>query len=147
MRSQAAHLAVLLLVVAATTFAADDSGIEKKESPLRFVPLLTSTPLTGTGVGEAASYLYKLDEKSSMSQLQVGGQYSDTDSITTFITNGAWLKDNYINSASRFLWSDINSEFDGDDGREVKYKIESLTLGQRFLFQVRKSIYLGAQAV
>lgn len=147
MRTQVVHLAVSLLLVAARALAADDNSNAKKESPLRFVPLLTSTPLTGTGVGAAASYLYKLDENSSMSQLQVGAQYSDTDSITTFVTNGAWLKANYINSGSRLLWSDINSEFDGDDGREVKYKIESLTLGQKFLFQVRDNIYLGGQAV
>jgi hypothetical protein len=120
---------------------------EKEESPLRFVPLVTSTPLTGTGVGAAGSYLYKLDENSSMSQMQVGAQYSNTDSITTFIRNGAWLKANSINSSSGLLWSDINSEFDGDDGREVEYKTESLALEQKFLFRIRDNVYLGGQVV
>ena len=142
-----AIFACLLSFFPVAALAANENSDEKEESPLRLVPLLTSTPLTGTGVGAAASYLYKLDEKSSMSQLEAGGQYSDTDSISTFIRNRAWLKANYINSFSRILWSDINSEFDGDDGRRVEYKIESLTLGQKFLFQVKDGIYLGGQAV
>jgi hypothetical protein len=127
--------------------AANADSSEKKESPLRFVPLVTSTPLTGTGIGAAASYLYKVDDNSATSQLQVGGQYSNTESITTFIRNSAWLKANYIHSNSALLWSDINSEFDGDDGRQVEYKIESLVLGQKLLFQVKENIYLGGQAV
>jgi len=140
----------LLTAFAAVSAAEDDeeenSG-ETKESPLRIVPLLTSTPLAGTGVGAAASYLYRIDEDSSMSQLEVGGQYSNTDSITTFLRNRAWLKGNYINSNSWLLWSDINSEFDGDDGRRVEYAIETWALGQKLLFQVRENIYLGGQAV
>ncbi len=139
--------AISSLFFAAMAFAADGNSNDKKESPLRFVPLLTSTPLTGTGVGAAASYLYKVDENSSMSQLQGGGQYSNTNSITTFVRNQAWLKVNFINSNSILLWSDINSEFDGDDGRQVEYKIEALTLRQKFLFQIRDNVYLGGQAV
>ena len=64
----------LLLLVATTVIAANDDSSEKKEKPLRFVPLITSTPLTGTGVGAAASYLYKTGEDSATSELQVGGQ-------------------------------------------------------------------------
>ncbi len=117
------------------------------ESPLRVVPLLTSTPLTGTGVGAAISYLYKADQDASMSQLQAGVQYSDTDSITTFLRNNAFFKANSLISNSRILWTDINSEFDGDDGREVEYAIRSTTLGQKFLYEVKDDIYLGGQVV
>ncbi len=55
----------MLLLIATTAFAANDDSAEKKEKPLRFVPLITSTPLTGTGVGAAASYLYKMGEDSA----------------------------------------------------------------------------------
>jgi len=55
----------LLLLIATTAFAANDDSAEKKEKPLRFVPLITSTPLTSTGVGAAASYLYKMGEDSA----------------------------------------------------------------------------------
>ena len=41
----------LLLLVASFATAANDDNGEKEEKSLRFVPLITSTPLTGTGVG------------------------------------------------------------------------------------------------
>ena len=110
----------LLLLFATTAFAADDDSGEKTEKPLRVVPLITSTPLTGTGIGAAASYLYDVGEDSATSQLQAGAQYSNTDSITTFVRNNAFLKANTVISNTGFLWSDINSEFDGDDGRRVE---------------------------
>jgi hypothetical protein len=47
----------LLLFVATTANGANDDSDEHKEKALRFVPLVTSTPLTGAGVGEATSYL------------------------------------------------------------------------------------------
>ena len=87
---------LFLLLFATTAFAADDDSGEKKERPLRIVPLITSTPLTGTGVGAAASYLYTVGEDSAPSQMQIGGQYSNTDSITTFIRNNAFLKANTL---------------------------------------------------
>jgi len=136
-----------LLLFATTAFAADEDSVEKKERPLRIVPLITSTPLTGTGVGAAASYLYTVGEGSATSQMQIGGQYSDTDSITTFIRNNAFLKANSLISNSAILWSDINSEFDGTDGRRVEYKIESISLGQKLLFQVKNNVYWGGHAV
>jgi hypothetical protein len=71
----------------------DESGATEKA--LRIVPLLTSTPLTGTGVGLSASYLYQLDE-SSKSQLQIGGQYSNTDSVTLFVRNNSFFNDDGI---------------------------------------------------
>jgi hypothetical protein len=136
----------LLILFATTALAADNDSVEKAEKPLRFVPLVTSTPLTGTGVGAAASYLYEMGEDSATSQLQAGGQYSNTDSITTFIRNNAFLKANAVISNTGFLWSDINSEFDGDDGRRVEYKIKSVSLAQKLLFQTRDGVYWGGHA-
>ena len=133
----------LLLLIATTAFPANDDSSEKKEKPLRLVPLITSTPLTGTGVGAAASYLYKVGEDSATSQLQIGGQYSNTDSIATFIRNNAFLKANTLISDTGFFWSDISSEFDGTDGRRVEYKIESVSLAQKLLFQVKDGVYWG----
>ncbi len=131
------------LMQACPSVLADQDGAKKEESPLRFVPQLTSTPLTGTGLGVAVSYLYKIDEPSSMSQLEAGAQYSDTDSITTFVRNRAWIRGNNINSFSALLWSDINSEFDGEDGRQVEYAINSLSFTQRLLFRMRQNLYVG----
>jgi hypothetical protein len=138
----------LLLTTAVQTFAAaDQSDSAKEESPLRIVPLITSTPLTGTGLGLAISYLYRADEGSSMSQLQVGGQYSDTSSTNFFIRNNAFFDGNRIISSSLLSVAKTNSDFKGDDGRKVDYKIESIVLTQKLLFQFKENLYLGGRAI
>lgn len=116
-----------------------------KESPLRIVPLLTSTPLTGTGVGAAASYLYRVDEGSSMSQMQVGAQYSNTDSVTVFFRNNAFFKGDKLISNTAILPAKTNSEFDDSDGDEVKYQIKSFLIDQKLLTQWRENFYIGGR--
>jgi len=118
---------------------------EPEEKALRFVPLLTSTPLTGTGVGLATSYLYRLDEDSSKSQLQVGGQYSNTSSVTLFIRNNAFFRNNDIISNTAILPAKTNSEFDGEDGEEIKYQIRSFLAAQKLLFRMRNHFYTGGR--
>jgi hypothetical protein len=115
-----------------------------EEKALRIVPLLTSTPLTGTGVGLAASYLYGLDDTSSKSQLQVGGQYSNTHSVTAFIRNNAFFRNNDIISTTAILPAKTNSEFDEEDG-EVKYQIRSFLIGQKLLFRMHNNFYAGGR--
>jgi hypothetical protein len=122
-----------------------ESAKEVTESPLRVVPLITSTPLTGTGVGAAASYLYRLDEGSSMSQMQVGAQYSNTDSVTVFVRNNAFFRDNRFISNTAVLPSKTNSEFDDSDGDEVKYQIKTFLIDQKLLTEFRDDIYLGGR--
>jgi hypothetical protein len=119
--------------------------VEIKESPLRIVPLLTSTPLTGTGVGAAASYLYRLDEDSSMSQMQLGGQYSNTDSVTVFLRNNAFWKNDTLISNTAILPAKTNSEFDDSDGEEIKYQIKSFLIDQKLLSQFRDDFYIGGR--
>ncbi|MGI9309554.1 MAG: hypothetical protein ACR2P6_09840 [Gammaproteobacteria bacterium] len=143
-----AGTAALLAILSGISFAAETETEEKKDKALRIVPLLTSTPLTGTGLGAAASYIYKVDDSdASRSQLQIGAQYSDTESLTTFLRNDTFHKDNAIIGNGLLTWTDINSEFDGSDGRRVEYNIQSFTLRQKFLFEVRDALYLGGLAV
>ena len=108
--------ATLTLLPAANLASAEAEPVDKQpeEKALRIVPLVTSTPLTGTGAGFSASYLYRLDDDSSKSQLQVGGQYSNTDSVSLFLRNNAFLRGNDIVSTTALLPAKTNSEFDGD---------------------------------
>ena len=116
----------------------------KKEKALRIVPLITSTPLMGVGFGGAASYLYNTGtDNSSKSQLQVGGQYSNTDSYNVFVTNNAWFNDNKILSTTAFTYSGINNEFTSD-GKEVSYNANTVVLVEYLMFKVAKNIYLGS---
>jgi hypothetical protein len=114
-----------------------------EEKALRIVPLLTSTPLTGTGVGLSASYLYQVDEASAKSQLQVGGQYSNTDSITLFIRNNAFLRGNGIISDTAILPARTNSEFEDAELGNTKYRINTFLVSQKLLFRVAESFYAG----
>ena len=124
---------------------ASAAGKQPEEKALRIVPLLTSTPLTGTGIGVSTSYLYRLDEESAKSQLQVGGQYSNTDSVTVFVRNNAFLKGNDIISNTALLPAKTNSEFDGGYAEDVKYQIKSLLVSQKLLFRVRDEFYVGGK--
>lgn len=68
----------ILLFATTTAIATDDDSGEKQEKALRIVPLVTSTPLTGTGVGAAGSCLYKANEDSATLQLQAGAHTAST---------------------------------------------------------------------
>lgn len=141
-RTLVCSIACLAVTVAAADDGNDSSVSQPDEKALRVVPLVTSTPLTGTGVGLSTSYLYALDDESSKSQLQVGGQYSDTDSVTLFIRNNAFYRNNDIISNTAILPGKTNSEIDDDQG-EVKYQIKSVLVLQKLLFRVRNHFYVG----
>jgi hypothetical protein len=136
---------ILLLSTQITVAGGKTVETQAEEKALRVVPLLTSTPLTGTGVGLATSYLYRLDDTASKSQLQVGGQYSDTKSVTLFIRNNAFFKNNDIIANTAILPAKTNSEFDDDSGKEVKYKIKSFLVSQKLLFRVLNNFYAGGR--
>lgn len=136
------------MTIAVSAMAENNSqpeSAEPTEKALRIVPLVTSTPLTGTGVGLSTSYLYATDETSSKSQLQVGGQYSDTHSVTLFLRNNAFFKGNSIISNTAILPGKTNSEFNDDSGEEVRYKIESILVTQKLLFRMKDSFYAGGR--
>lgn len=145
---QLAVLIALVMAAPASVIAENKSqseSVEPTEKALRIVPLVTSTPLTGTGVGLSTSYLYATDKDSSKSQLQVGGQYSDTHSVTLFLRNNAFFKNNSIISNTAILPGKTNSEFDNDSGEEVRYKIESTLVTQKLLFRMKDSFYAGGR--
>ena len=94
-RSRNSVVDVITLSLALSALATPISAQEETEKALRFVPLLTSSPLLGLGAGAAASYLYDTgDDDSSKSQLEIGGQYSSTKSYVIFANNKAFFKDN-----------------------------------------------------
>jgi hypothetical protein len=144
MQKNPAKLILLLSLLLSAGLSAKENN--NSESPLKFVPLITSTPLAGTGVGAAASYLYRVDEDASMSQLQTGGQYTNTDSTNFFIRNNAFLAADKIISNTGLSLAKTNSEFDEAGGENVRYQFKSLLLGQKLLYEVRDNIYLGGQA-
>ena len=115
----------------------------KTEKAIKAVPLITSSPLMGFGFGFAVSGLYSTDSGiSSKSQLQVGGQYSNTKSYSTFIRNNAWFKGNNILSSTQIVRSGINNEFTSE-GSDVAYNVNTFAISELLMFRVAKNVYLG----
>lgn len=116
---------------------------QKKERAFAIVPLITSTPLMGVGVGVTTSYLYKGDtSNASKSQLRVGGQYTTTNSYSAFALNNLWLKDNKIRMLSTLNFSSVNNEFE-DEGREVEYNINTTFITHLQMFRIANNLYIG----
>lgn len=116
---------------------------EPKESALKIVPLITSSPLLGTGIGVAASYLYSADgENSSKSQLKVGGQYSDTESYNIFLNNNAFFRNNSIISSTLASYASVNNEF-SESAENVEYNVNSLALSELLLYEAWENLYIG----
>ncbi len=122
--------------------AKKSSAKQNEESPFRFVPLVTSTPLMGVGVGGAVSYLYDTDESSSKSQLRIGGQYSETDSYDVFIDNNAWFDGNSKNSRTTISLSNVNHEFSDASG-DVGYNTVASFIKQTFVMKAFGDFYFG----
>lgn len=134
-------ITLLFLLIVQHTLVAQDST--KTERALRVVPLITSSPLMGFGAGAAASYLYYTKgANSSKSQLQVGGQYSNTKSYSLFIKNNAWFNNNKILSSSAILYSGINNEFKSNN-QDVAYNVNTLILSELLLFKIANNLYFG----
>ena len=134
----------LLFLIPLHIFGQDRDSV-KTEKSFKVVPLITSTPLMGWGLGLSSSYLYNADKrKSSKSQLSIGGQYSSTKSYNLFAKNNLWLNNNGLLSSTTITYSDINNEFEDEEFDDVQYKTNSLIFAEILMFKVADNIYLGA---
>ena len=120
-----------------------EEASQKKDSALKIVPLITSSPLLGTGVGAAASYLYSTDgENSSKSQLKIGGQYSNTESYNLFAANNAFFRNNSIISTTLASYSSVNNEF-ATAGDDAEYNVSSVAISELLLYEAWENFYIG----
>ena len=120
----------------------------------RVVPLLSSNPTAGTGIGAAAMAIYKADTESSPSQAIVGGQYTDTKSYSIFGANIMFLDEDrwqsktfgaYIyNNASYNIPSSISiPPIVTDPTIEINAAIA--VVGQQVLYRLKQYWYVGGQ--
>lgn len=142
-RLPAALLAALCCAIPLAALSDSEESEPKQERALRIVPLITSSPLLGTGVGAAVSYLYVIgDSGSSKSQLSAGGQYSNTESYNVFANNTAWFRGNSVVSNTLTSLSSINNEFVSDD-EDVAYNARTVLISELVMFEIRQSLFLG----
>jgi len=109
-------LFTLLMALSTPFLMAEQADIDMKESlkegNYRIVPLISSNPTSGTGVGASVSYLYSLDPDSSPSQLLTGAQYTNTKSYSIFAKNDAYLYDDKFRSLSIISIAHNKSQLD-----------------------------------
>ncbi|MGL1888099.1 MAG: BamA/TamA family outer membrane protein [Reichenbachiella sp.] len=138
------HLVILFFLIPLSLLGQNNDSTTTKEKAFKIVPLITSTPLMGWGFGVTTSYLYKIDDSNaSKSQLNVGGQYTTTNSYSVFAKNNLWFKDNDILSSTNFAFSSINNEFTDNIFGNVEYNIYSFLIAEIIMFRIANHIYLG----
>jgi len=135
-----------------------DVGKSLKDGHYKIVPLISSNPTSGTGVGGAVTYLYTLDPDSSPSQILSGAQYTNTKSWSTFIKNDAYLYSDKLRSTTVLSLIHNKSQFDipsnGDfdigssdilpeAGEGVKYNIDIMFVAQMLTYEVKEHFYAG----
>lgn len=146
MEEKMKNLSILILLLSLIISSSSYSQ-EKTEKSFKIVPLITSSPLMGHGLGFSTSYLYYTkNANSSKSQLSVGGQYTSTNSYNIFVKNVAFFKENKIMSNTSITFSDINNEFDSE-GEDVAYKILTFAVKELLMFKVHKNYFLGGELI
>ena len=137
-------ISILFVSIFSLPFLTVAQDSTKTEKAFKIVPLVTSSPLMGFGAGLAVSYLYNTDDEiSSKSQLQIGGQYSNTNSYNVFLKNNTWFNGNKILSSTNATYSSINNEFNSY-GEDVAYNINTVLVKELIIFKIANDIYIGS---
>ncbi len=156
-------LAFLSLLLTSLLIAEDNNSTiditqSIKEGHYKIVPLISSNPTSGTGLGGAVTYLYNLDPDSSPSQLLSGAQYTNTKSWSAFAKNDAYLYGDKLRSITVLSVVHNKSQFDipsnGDFGFEssdtlpesgdgVQYNIDILFVAQMLSYEVKEHLFAG----
>ena len=133
--------------------SAKDDGVEsqaqaEERSPWLWVPIVSSNPKVGTSAGGLASYLFKLDSKSTSSMAGVGGTYSTTDSYMV----SAFLRSYWDHDQKRLVvfggTGAINNDYEDflGSGQQVQTTDDLRVLFARYLQQVKGNWFAGLQA-
>lgn len=148
----------LLFSLTASLLMAEEADIHVrkslKEGNYKIVPLISSNPTSGTGVGGAITYLYSLDPDSSPSQLLTGAQYTNTKSWSAFAKNDIYLYSDKLRSTSVISVIHNKSQFDIpadipiispplSDDENIQYDIDILFLAQMLMYKMQENIYAG----
>ena len=135
---------------------AQDNPADKSDVVYKFVPLLSSNPTAGTGVGGAATALYKVDN-SSPSQALVGGQYTDSKSYSVAALNRMYFDSDKWQSKTLAAYIYNNTSYSIADellpslpptipsGSTIDFNVEIFAALQQFLYLLYPSWYVGGQ--
>lgn len=127
---------------------------KNNEVVYKVVPLLSSNPTSGTGVGAAAMAVYKVDADSSPSQAIVGGQYTNTDSYSVFGANLMFFDQDRWQSKTFGGYILNNSAYNIPSyvplppiitDPVIKINVTVAIAGEQLLYRVKPNWYVGGQ--
>jgi len=143
----------LLFFVGIQLFAQENIE-ETGEIVYKFVPLLSSNPTSGTGIGAAATALYKVDT-SSPSQMLIGGQYTDSKSYSIAALNRMYFDGDRWQSKTLAAYVYNNTSYNIPDEwlpslpaipyNSIDFNVEIFAALQQFLYLLYPSWYVGGQ--
>lgn len=150
-------LAAMLLALIPGVAMGNDNTDEAQggDKKFRLVPVVSSNPNAGTGVGFMSSFIYNADTQSSPSQLLGSAQYTNTSSWNISAMNSAFFHDDFIKSTTmlaylhnntEFFIDSMDSSFDPVQG-DASYEVDVMFLGQQLLFEMWDQIFVGGQAM
>jgi hypothetical protein len=158
MRIQNKNLATLILVTILTTIvSADDNNATNHDVSFRAMPILSSNPTSGTGVGATGMMIYKVDPDSSPSQTILTGQYTSSKSYNAFAVNKMYFggDDFQSNTVVGMLFNNSAFDISGlvsellpiEPSSEInaEFDVTIFVAAEQFLYRVKDHVYLGGQ--
>jgi len=139
---------VSIVCIVLSLYAQDDKT-------LKVVPVISSNPTAGTGVGVMGTLMYEADEKSSPSQALLSLQYTNTESYSLFVVNRLFFDEDRWQSNSIYTHIYNNTTFSIDisdmpfpflpDFIEPNFEVTIDAALQQFMYLARKNLYVGGQ--
>ena len=124
------------------------------ETVYKFVPIISSNPTSGTGVGAAATALYRVDD-SSPSQALAGAQYTNSRSYSIAALNRMYFDSDKWQSKTLATYVYNNTSYDIPESipvlpplssdENIAFNVNIFAALQQFLYLVRPSWYIGGQ--
>jgi len=127
------------------------------DTTYKAVPIISSNPTSGTGIGALGVAMYKADKTSSPSQAILAAQYTDTDSYSIFGVNRLFFKNDkwqsntftgYIfnNSSFSFMTDmDVPTSIELPSEIDINFKVKIFSVLEQLLYKIKKDLYIGGQ--
>jgi len=144
---------VLICSLVFSSIFLNAQSLHKEEPTFKVVPMISSNPTAGTGVGLMGSLTYQSDAESSPSQAIISAQYTDTDSYNLFLINKLFFDGDRWQSNSIYAHIYNKTTFSIDmpvyipiDILQPHFDVKIDAILQQFMYLLDKNIYVGGQA-
>lgn len=149
MFSKIIGIVILIFICEEIIFA---KKIESETTTFKIVPVVSSNPTAGSGVGFMGSLTYQADAQSSPSQAIVSAQYTNTDSYSLFVINKLFFAEDKWQSNSIYAHIYNRSSFSIDmptdlpiNVMEPNFDVKIDAILQQTMYLLQDNFYIGGQ--